>query len=134
MFAEILGALGRAVELDDEPALRLLSALGSLIEFDRGVGAGVMRVGERAFELGHDNALARITHAVSFGDEADPGAPHVPSHWIRRLVGTATPEEVRPGVLSAVSAWLSDGRSDVETVRDMIADPQAWIDLAIARS
>ena len=133
MLAAILGAVGRAVDADDEPPLLLLRSLNIAFEFDRVVAAEIMRLGERAYDLGHITALARVTSSVRLRSGAYPGAPTAPAHWVRRLVGTSTPEDARPEVLSAVDAWLTDERTDVEEVSDVIPNPQAWIDLALAR-
>jgi len=84
-----------------------------------------MRLGERAFELGRNTALARITRAVTFGGGTQGDAPHAPAHWIEGLVGISSPDEAPAEAVSAIPGWLSDERTDAETVRDVLAAPQA---------
>jgi len=133
MVSEVLRALERAIHEDNEPELFLLNSLNTDIAYNPAVGAAVLRLGERACELGRDVALARITRALCFGDRANAEAPRVPPRWIARLVGTTAPEDATPPVLAAVSAWLGDERVDVEAARDVLVNPQAWVDLSIAR-
>jgi hypothetical protein len=53
------------------------------------------------------------TLALCLRGRDNPRASRVPARWIRRIVGTSTPETASAPVLEAVSVWLSDPRSDL---------------------
>jgi hypothetical protein len=129
VLTELLGVLRRAIDRDDEPPLLLLHALGPIASTDPGASAGLLQLGEHALDLGRTSALARITRTLAGPHRVGPGgeAVRAPARWIRALVGTALPDDVSGEVLSAVGPWLRDKHGDVESVRDMLGDPEAWI-------
>jgi hypothetical protein len=129
VVTEILGVLRRAIDRDDEPPLLLLHALGPTASSDPGVSAGLLQLGEHALELGRTCALARIIRTLAGPHRVGPSGETVraSARWIRALVGTASPDDVSGEVLSAVGPWLRDKHGDVESVRDMLGDPDAWI-------
>jgi hypothetical protein len=121
----------RAIERDDEPPLLLLLALSATIDFNRNVGAGFMRLGERALELGRITALTRITRALTaLGNDGF----QAPTRWVRALVGSAACTEADYEVHSAVASWLRDKRSDIDGIRDLIPDPEGLIAPCIERA
>lgn len=72
--------------------------------------------------------LLRDEQAVAWQQHLHEGPP---THWIRALVGTAGLAEMDHEVLWAVASRLRAERSDLDAVRDLIPDPDAWINLEI---
>jgi len=129
LMTEALRVMQGAIDRDDDLPLLLVHSLEAPVSLDARFAAGLVRLGERAFERGRIIALARITKTLV--TQCHGGSTEdfvVPSRWIRRLVEQTTPEDADFILRCAVSAWFRDERSDVEGIGDLIPDASAWDD------